>query len=65
MRTNESGSVIKGFSCDSYIEDLIEKYSKFYGISKSSFMRLGVKLAANKLANKQFDKVKKIVGVTA
>jgi len=63
MRTKESGSTIKGFSCDSYIDELIEKYSKFYGITRSSFLRLGVKLAANKLANKEVDKAKKIIGV--
>ena len=62
MRTKESGSISKGFSCDSYIEELIEKYSTFYGITKSSFLRLGVKLAANKLANKEVDKAKKIIG---
>jgi hypothetical protein len=63
MRTAESGSINKGFSCDNYIDELIEKYSKFYGITRSSFLRLGVKLAASKLANKEVDKAKKIIGV--
>jgi len=62
MRTKESGSLIQGFSSDEQINELVDKYSKYYGITKSSFVRLGISLAAKKLENKEQLKVNKIIG---
>lgn len=62
MRTITSGSYKNTVSSDEYIYDLIDKYSSFYGLTKSSFLRLGVELACKRLANKPKEKVYKLVG---
>jgi len=63
MRTAQSGSFTNGFSSNKSIDYLIEYYSKYYGLTKSSFIRLGINLAAKRLENKEQIKVNKIVGV--
>jgi len=62
MRTNESGSITKGFSCDASIDELIETNCRSYKITKSSFIRLGIQLAAHKLENKEIEKARKLIG---
>jgi hypothetical protein len=62
MRTKESGSLKQSFSFDPYIEQLIVEYSKRFGCTYSSFIRLGVQLAAKKLSNKEKSKGLKLIG---
>jgi len=62
MRTSQSGSLVQGFSSDNQINELVRVYSKRFGVTYSSFIRLGIMLACKRLENKELDKAKKLIG---
>ena len=61
MRTANSGPLKQSFSFDPYIEKLIIEYCKKFSCTYSSFIRLGVQLAAKKLENKEIKKGLKLI----
>jgi hypothetical protein len=63
MRTKESGSLKQSFSFDPYIEQLIVEYCKRFSCTYSSFVRLGIMLAAKRLEHKEKDKGLKLIGI--
>jgi len=61
MRTNNSGSLVQGFSSDEQINELVKIYAKRFGVTYSSFIRLGISLAAKRLENKEKSKGLKLI----
>jgi hypothetical protein len=62
MRTKESGSLKRSCSFDPYIEELIIEYCNRFSCTYSSFIRLGIMLAAKRLEHKEKEKGLKLIG---